>query len=217
MSLPAISYAPRTIVWPAETPGLRDGARVGVRLPTGEQVWAGQNIEAMATPVADGGTARLPASVATCRSDEYVVLERIQGLPSTPLTPDDSAYLVTGVPALDPGLPWADADGNVLPRGRILVSQGDGWCNWESLALLVVTSGPGEEPGEDGYLRDPFGMLADRERASFDAHARLPANARATGWKQQGVALWLTNDAAYLVFGDRTERWPRLTRAMGCA
>jgi hypothetical protein len=212
-----LDYFRRPVVWPLNTRGVRDGARVGVQLPTGERIWAGDNIEAVGTPVTDQGMAPLPASVAGCRSQEYVVLERIQVLPSPVVASEDGDYRVVGAPVLDPGLPWTDSGGTVLSEDRLLVRQGSSQCNWEATTYLGVKSGRPGQTDYDSYVRDPFGVFAAREEGSFDAHARVPLAARPTGWTQQGVALWLSDDAAYLVFGDRTERWSRIDHPNNCA
>jgi hypothetical protein len=50
----------------------------------------------------------------------------------------------------------------------------------------------------------------------YRAGVSVPGNARDTGYRRNGVALWLTDDAAYVV-GPTVERWPRVPEGIGCA
>jgi hypothetical protein len=51
----------------------------------------------------------------------------------------------------------------------------------------------------------------------FAADATLPPEARDTGSRREGSALWIAPDAAYVVGTAGTERWPRAESMVGCA
>lgn len=63
------------------------------------------------------------------------------------------------------------------------------------------------------YVRDQRGVMSAQLAKALDLRARLPADARRTGYSVRGVELWTAASdldvAVYLVGAGRTERWPR--------
>ena len=70
--------------------------------------------------------------------------------------------------------------------------------------------------GDRTFLADPD-HLGGELTAGYDPDAALPADAEDTTFHHDAVHLWLARDgtAAYLVFADHVERWPR-GEQLGC-
>jgi hypothetical protein len=114
---------------------------------------------------------------------------------------------------------WLDAAGAAVPTSLVMTLRGPEHCGWEDVTFIEVyrTSTRLRQ-----FVNDPEGGLDDQLRTTYDAHAELPADARDTGWRRGGLALWLHagGDAAYLVnLADPTDvqRWPRARGTIGCA
>ena len=102
---------------------------------------------------------------------------------------------------------WADTDGRRVNTTQV-VSTGDS-CGSRRTTVLDV--------GERTFVgHPPAAVLGQVEGPRFDRDVALPGDARDTGYRREGRALWLTADAAYVVDGDRTERWPSLPGGLGC-
>lgn len=71
------------------------------------------------------------------------------------------------------------------------------------------------------YVRDPDGYFGDADlQQGFAALDGPPAPAVDTGYRQEGLALWMDpadDRFIYLVAPDGTERWPKETESRGCA
>lgn len=104
-------------------------------------------------------------------------------------------------------------------------------CDWQEAVVLQVVwplgttyaIGP-DAPEVREFVRDPNGVLPDVPGAylsELDLEAELPDDARPTGYSMDGVELWFGPDKgeeyAYLVRGQRTERWPREYKEVACA
>jgi hypothetical protein len=118
---------------------------------------------------------------------------------------------------------WQDRSGDRLPVTTVMSYQGADHCDWEDITFLTLGEDPNSrQPAAEQYVRDTAGKLTDHLRATFDAHASLPADTEDTGYQRDGRQLWLApdRDAAYLVrLGrlDEVERWPAATELIGCA
>jgi hypothetical protein len=96
-------------------------------------------------------------------------------------------------------------------------SRGAEHCNWESVIFLTVAWPPGSilHVGHDPesvrvFVRDPEEVY-DFDRGGFSRDAVLPSDAAATGFTQGRWELWTSVEEdgyAFLVSGDRVERWP---------
>jgi hypothetical protein len=116
---------------------------------------------------------------------------------------------------------WSDRDGKRLSTRVLHSSAGSAHCNWESATFLFMNN------GKDWYVRDPQGVITGlapygRQRPAFvrgpyRPDVRLPKAAKDTGYRRDGMALYLTDDAAFVRYADHVEAWPRTTRGWGCA
>lgn len=118
---------------------------------------------------------------------------------------------------------WTDAAGERVPVAEVLSFRGDRHCDWQDVTFLQVDEEPSAADPRQAqeYFRDPEGVLAGHLDGTFTGHARLPGDARDTGWRRAGRELWLVPDrsAAYLVnLEDETdvERWPASTQPIYC-
>jgi hypothetical protein len=109
---------------------------------------------------------------------------------------------------------WSDRKGNRVDTRRIVSWRGPAHCDWTAIQFLVLKA---HRPGERQFLRDPEGILADYVTRPYDPGARLPADAKDSGYRRAGGALWLTATAAYFVTADKVELWPRTKERIGCA
>ena len=125
-----------------------------------------------------------------------------------------------------PGSRWTDPQGQVVTSPEILnVIQGPEHCEWDSAAMLHVGWPLGHESKDMSearqYVRDPEGVLPEEPlRTSYDGDVALPDDAKSTGYRTPFMELWLGRDAkqaAYLVFSDHTELWPRTDPPIACA
>jgi hypothetical protein len=111
---------------------------------------------------------------------------------------------------------WQDRAGRRVPVSRVQSFRGPEHCGWQDVTFLRIGADERRE-----YVRDTSGGLDDLLRSTYDGTARLPAQARATGYRRHGRELWLDpGSAAYLVrVGDRrdVERWPATREPIRCA
>jgi hypothetical protein len=119
---------------------------------------------------------------------------------------------------------WTDASGSRVPVTTVMSFPGPEHCDWQDITFLRLGEDPrGVAPDRvEEYLRDTTGELGRFLDGKFSNHARLPDDAKDTGWRHDGRELWLVPDksAAFLVsVGDRSdvERWPASTEPIGCA
>lgn len=106
------------------------------------------------------------------------------------------------VPLTFPVTIWTDTSGNRISTEKIRSNPGPGHCGWESAIWLKVADAL--------YIRDPQGVMAEWTTTSFAMDAQLPRSAIDSGYRTGESSLWLDPDGdAYVVSGDRVERWPR--------
>lgn len=113
-----------------------------------------------------------------------------------------------------PGYPWTH-DGQEVSASEIVAAAGPAHCGWQSATFLTFGWPLGTRPetssGARQFIRDPNHVLP--RSLSLDLHAKLPANARPTGYKYRSVDLYLSpadqDQSVYLVLGSTVERWPR--------
>jgi hypothetical protein len=121
---------------------------------------------------------------------------------------------------------WCDADG----RGR-LIRQTDELafftrfpCDRGHAAVLTVGNplgAPLDRLVRYEYVQDPAGEFLERGwlTAPFQGTATLPKDAAYTGWTNGNIQLWVSpseyEDAVYVRYADKTERWPRAAQDWG--
>ena len=104
---------------------------------------------------------------------------------------------------------WEDADGDRVPITTIQSYRGAEHCGWQHLMFL--------ETGGVTYVNGTADGLRPMLRSTYAADATLPRVATDSGYRRDGRELWVTEDAAYLVSAERTERWPAFRDGIGCA
>jgi hypothetical protein len=113
---------------------------------------------------------------------------------------------------------WTDGKGTRVPVTVVHSSEGAEHCDWQKAHFLSA----GDDAGGRGelYARDPDGVLPDTMlTAPYDGDARMPEDARSTGYRLGDRELWFTKDKAkaYVRTPDGVEAWPRVKEGMGCA
>jgi hypothetical protein len=119
---------------------------------------------------------------------------------------------------VEPTQVWTDDAGVRVPTSEIVSSPGPEHCDWQD--LIFLTLGDGDRDSARHYVGDgPAGDLQSMLLATYAAAAPLPTDAEDAGYRRDGLELWLTDDAAYLVApGDAEgERWPRAREPIACA
>lgn len=126
-----------------------------------------------------------------------------------------------------PGPVWTDESGAQVSPDLIVVVGGPSHCGWESAAFLAVGWPLGTSTTKSGsttrqYVRDPEGLFSSfpELQGQFVPETSLPEDSEFTGYRTEKMELWLTPsqpDAAYIVFDQAIERWPRAEPELGCA
>lgn len=122
-----------------------------------------------------------------------------------------------------PGYQWKRG-GQPVSAGELGASAGPNHCDWQSATILTIGWPLGTDSSNIAqarfYIRDPRGVMGGAYQKALITHARLPADARPTGYKLGSIELYLSpsdqDRAAYLVAPSGAERWPRADPFMGC-
>jgi hypothetical protein len=105
---------------------------------------------------------------------------------------------------------WRDASGDEVADDELVVYAGSSHCGWQFVLFLQL--------GDRQFVRDPLGQLAGFPGlGQLDRDAELPTDAEDTGYRRDGVELWLTDTAAFLRDGETVESWPGVADPIGCA
>lgn len=143
----------------------------------------------------------------------------------------------TGTPAIElqsefefeayPGSTWYSPDGGEVPDESNIINAitGPDHCEWESGVMMHVGWPLGHDAADISesrqYIRDPEKVFPQNHlMTTFVANVDLPKAAEYTGYRTEFMELWLDesdNTAAYLVFTDHVERWPRAGDVIACA
>ena len=126
-----------------------------------------------------------------------------------------------------PGSQWYGPDGEKIPKKAEIINviTGPEHCEWQSSATMHVGQPLGDPAADstesDQYIRDPERVLPQGPlKSKLELDARLPNGAEFTGFRTDFMELWLdpTDDsAAYLVFAQHVERWPKARDVIACA
>ncbi len=108
---------------------------------------------------------------------------------------------------------WLDAKGDPVPTSRVMSVHGADKCDWQDVGFVVLDR-DADKPLM--LVSDPAGHFNSKQlMITYQAQATLPTDARDSGWRRGGFALWTKpfGDAAYLVnLADPTDV-QRLARA----
>jgi hypothetical protein len=126
-------------------------------------------------------------------------------------------------PPAYPGYQWT-RQGQPVSTSELEASGGPSHCDWQSATILTIGWPPGTVSSNGGearrYIRDPNGVIGSTYQKGLVIHARLPADARPTGYKVGSIELYLSpsdeDQAAYLVAPSGVERWPRANPFYAC-
>ncbi len=124
---------------------------------------------------------------------------------------------------------WTTTNGEQVPDGTIRTLTGAEHCEWESSTVLHIGMPLGAvmESGADvhQYISDPEGVylhpgFARSFKTTFNPNATLPSDAKFSGFKRDGVELWISDSeldsAIYMVSDSATERWPKADPRIFC-
>jgi hypothetical protein len=125
----------------------------------------------------------------------------------------------------DPEAQWRDSKGKAVSDRVIDSYHGPEHCDTQTVVFIDMGWPPGTPAGafdKRQYVRDPQAKLpSDYLPRTLDLNARLPADARFSGFSTEKMELWLSKAdqgrAAYVVIGKVVERWPRATKPIYCA
>ena len=140
------------------------------------------------------------------------------------LPPDTSSVSAAfDSPPSYPGYQWK-RHGQPVSAGELGASAGPKHCEWQSATILTIGWPLGTDSNNIAqarvYIRDPRGVMGKTYQQMLATHARLPADARPTGYRLGSIELYLSpsdrDRAAYLVAPSGAERWPRADPFMGC-
>jgi hypothetical protein len=121
---------------------------------------------------------------------------------------------------------WRDSAGDRPAASIVYSTHGHQHCGTEDVWIIGLGRDrlAGSSAAGEIFLRDPNAALVDhlgpdrRREEPFQWNADLPHDAADTGFRNGDAELWIAADhsAAYVVFEDRTERWPRTTYDHDC-
>jgi hypothetical protein len=125
-------------------------------------------------------------------------------------------------PPRDPGPIWTKGGRPV--DGRELKSiAGPDHCNWQHMVCLQVgwPLGTRAKQWQDAhrFLRDPTGTFDCGVQGTLLLHVTLPPDARATGYRNGELELWLSpsdQNSAFLRVGTDVEERPRVDSSVSC-
>jgi hypothetical protein len=113
---------------------------------------------------------------------------------------------------------WVDSAGKPVPTQRVMSTHGADRCDWQDVTFIVLDR-EADKPLQ--MVSDPSRLLSKQLMSAYDAHTSLPDDAKDTGWRRGGFALWMQpfGDAGYMVnLADTNdvERWPRARAVITC-
>ena len=173
-----------------------------------------------------GGVALLSLGLASCQNgDQPEVSSRAPVTTAAAQSPIELESTYEFEPY--PGSRWYDPNGEDVSEGSNVINAitGPDHCNWESAVMMHVGWPLGHDASDISearqYLRDPEGLFQNGMlMTTFEANVELPKGATYTGYQTEFMQLWLDSKdhtAAYLVFDDHVERWPRAQEVIACA
>lgn len=139
----------------------------------------------------------------------------------TPGPADGSVASHFSPPQAYPGPKWTRF-GVPVPNGELNSIAGPEHCDWQSAVMLQLSLPLGtvaaDSRGLRQFIRDPDGVILPELRTGL-RKLPLPADAEDTGYRLDGLQLWLSPgdaDAAYLRSPVDVERWPSPPGIVAC-
>lgn len=133
-------------------------------------------------------------------------------------SPFASVALAFDPPPGSPGYAWT-RDGRPVRPGELATFAGPDHCGWQSATFLLIgwPLGTAAATASEArlYIRDPQGAMsgAVNYRDLLDLSARVPSDARSTGYRFGHLELFLSpsdqDEAIYVVARGSAERWAR--------
>lgn len=186
----------------------------------------GEEFDRTALVVIDGLTEREASLLRALLQPDGTWYETVASINAPSEVPPSSDVSVSGEPAYEaPYLNrWNDAEGNPVPLDVLMLRAPgpDFHCApWPADILMGTPLGSSSESTEArAFVRDIIGGFADPDVVpGFDADTELPPGAIDTGYRREGMALWMdpTDDEhIYVVTPNGVEAWPR-SAGNGCA
>lgn len=123
-----------------------------------------------------------------------------------------------------PGYTWT-RDGRAVGDRELGATGGPDHCGWQSATMLIIGWPPGTVSANSTqarqYIRDPRGDIRRELQQKLVKNARLPADARPTGYRYGAIELYVSpsdqDEAIYVVSPTDVERWPRSDPMTLCA
>lgn len=123
-----------------------------------------------------------------------------------------------------PGYVWT-RDGRPVSTNELATMAGPDHCGWGSATFLLIGWPPGTFAATAArarqYIRDPHGVIQVPDREPLQRDVKLPADARATGYRLGAIELYLSPSDEdrwiYVVGPSNVERWPRGDPMVLCA
>lgn len=117
-------------------------------------------------------------------------------------------------------------DGHQVDPSVAVARAGPAHCGWQSATILILGWPLGRHAlfasEARQYISDPNGVIPHTNlRSTLDLHAKLPPDAKPTGYWKGDAQLYLASSdqdvAAYFVGGGHVERWPRSDPMEACS
>jgi hypothetical protein len=119
---------------------------------------------------------------------------------------------------------WTTSQGCDVRLDVLMTRRGPEHCGWQRATDILMGDPLGASHMQGParvYVRDPDNVMGDPAVArAFEEDTDLPIGARDTGYRQDGVELWMdpTDDGlVYLVSEHAVERWPQDPSPAVCA
>lgn len=144
-------------------------------------------------------------------------------LQSDPPPSTEGLGAVFDSPPVYPGYTWTREGRPVKPEELGTIA-GPAHCEWQSATLLHIGWPVGTLSTSSAqarqYIRDPRGVVRAMLRDSLELRAKLPSDARPTGYMYGSIQIYVSpsdqDDAIYVVGPNASERWPRSEPMAAC-
>jgi len=124
-----------------------------------------------------------------------------------------------------PGYGWSRDGRGPVENAELATFAGPAHCGWQSATMMFIGWPLGTRADTSArsrmFIRDPHGVYGAEFRERLVRNARLPTDAKATGYRLGPLELYLSptdqDEAIYVVAPSGAERWPRVEPMRLCA